>query len=245
MINVGLIQTGTYRSNKIGMNRVVELLDKAGEKNVKIVCLPEQWLLNNEIKDFEEEFLEFKKIAKKYKMTIITGAFYKKSKNRVKIVSPIIGPDGKIIGQQEKIHPYDYEKKTVNPGKKIKIFNTTCKFGVIICYDMVFPKVAETCVKKGAQIIFSPSRIVKRGVKPWESYVQVRSLENRVPILAANVQNRKFGGNSMIIDLIDKNKVMIPKIVKAKGEMVIMKKIDLKKFEKSRKIRFTDARKFS
>lgn len=245
VINVGLIQTKSYRSNKEGIIRVAKLLNQAGEKGVSIVCLPEQWLADNEIEDFETEFLEFKKMAKKHGMTIITGAFYKNSKKGLKIVSPIIGPNGKIIGQQEKIHPYDYEKKKVIPGKKVKIFNTSCKFGVAICYDMVFPKVAETFVKKGAQIIFSPSRIVKRGIMPWESYVQVRSLENRVPILAANVENQRFGGNSIIIDLIEKDKVMIPKISRAKGERIIIKKIDLKKFEKSRKIRYTDAKKFS
>jgi len=245
VINVGLIQTKTYRSNKDGVTQVAKLLNQAGEKNVKIVCLPEQWLADNEIKDFEEEFSEFKKLAKKHSMTIITGAFYKNSKKGLRIVSPIIGPDGKIIGQQEKIHPYDYEKKTVIPGKKVKIFSTSCNFGVIICYDMVFPKVAETFVKKGAQILFSPSRIVKRGITPWESYVQVRSLENRVPILAANVENQRFGGNSLIVDLIEKNKVMIPKIKRAKGEKMIVKKIDLKKFEYARKIRYSDAKKFS
>ena len=40
------------------------------------------------------------------------------------------------------------------PGTEIKIFDAACKFGVAICYDMVFPKVAEKLVKKGAQILF-------------------------------------------------------------------------------------------
>jgi len=206
--------------------------------------LPEQWLKNNEIYDFDSEFLEFKEIAKKYQMTIIPGAFYEKIKRDVIISSPVIGPKGNIIGKQEKIHPFDYEKNTVTPGKEAKIFNTVCKFGVVICYDMVFPKVSEKMVKKGAQIIFSPSRIVKRGINPWATYVQVRSLENRVPILAANVKNRKDGGNSMIVDLFENNKVMIPKITTIKEEGVATKIFDLKKFEKNRKIRYLDSRKF-
>ena len=109
---------------------------------------------------------------------------------------------------------------------------------------MVFPKVSETFVKKGAQILFSPSRIVKRGINPWITYVQARSLENRVPILAANVKNRKYGGNSMIVDLFENNKVMIPKITTIKEEVGAAKIFDLKKFEKNRKIRFSDSRKF-
>ena len=244
MVKVGIIQTRTYSTNKESVIRISKFLEELGEKKTEIVCLPEQWLKNNEIYDFDSEFLEFKEIAKKYQMTIIPGAFYEKIKRDVIISSPVIGPKGNIIGKQEKIHPFDYEKNTVTPGKEVKIFNTACKFGVVICYDMVFPKISETLVKKGAQIIFSPSRIVRRGVNPWASYVQVRSLENRVPILAANVKNRTYGGNSMIVDLFENNKVMIPKIIKIKEEGYAVKKFDLKKFEKNRKIRFSDSNKF-
>ena len=60
-------------------------------------------------------------------------------------------------------------------------------------------------VKKGAQVLYSPSRIVKRGIELWQMYVQVRALENIVPILAANVENRRFGGNSLIISLSENN----------------------------------------
>ena len=244
MVKVGIIQTRTYRTNKEGITRISKFLAKLGKKKTQIVCLPEQWLKNNEINDFDSEFLDFKEIAKKYQMTIIPGAFYQKIKKEVTISSPVIGPDGDIIGRQEKIHPYDYEKNTVTPGKKAKIFNTSCRFGVIICYDMVFPRVSETLVKKGAQILFSPSRIVRRGINPWETYVRARSLENRVPILAANVKNRKYGGNSMIIDLLENNKVLIPKIIKIKEEGFVVKKFNLLKFEKNRKIRFSDSKNF-
>jgi predicted amidohydrolase len=244
MVKVGIIQTRAYRTNKEGITRISKFLAKLGKKKTEIVCLPEQWLKNNEINDFDSEFLEFKEIAKKYQMTIIPGAFYQKIKKEVAISSPVIGPDGEIIGRQEKIHPYDYEKNTVTPGKKAKIFNTSCRFGVIICYDMVFPRVSETLVKKGAQILFSPSRIVRRGINPWETYVQARSLENRVPILAANVKNKTYGGNSMIIDLLENNKVLIPKIIKIKEEGFVVKKFNLLKFEKNRKIRFSDSKKF-
>jgi predicted amidohydrolase len=244
MVKVGLIQTRTYKTNKEGINRISKFLEILGKKNTKIVCLPEQWLKNNEIDDFDSEFLEFKEIAKKYQMTIIPGAFYEKIKSRVTISSPVIGPKGDIIGKQEKIHPFDYEKNIASPGKEVKIFNTACKFGVVICHDIVFSKVSEKLVKKGAQIIFSPSRIVRRGINPWETYVQARSLENRVPVLAANVKNRKYGGNSMIIDLFENNKVMIPKIIKIKEEGFAIKKFDLKKFEKNRMIRFSESKKF-
>ncbi len=215
-----------------------------GKKETEIVCLPEQWLKNNEISDFDTEFSDFKKIAKDFSMTIIPGAFYHTTKRKTSIIAPVISPEGEFIGRQEKIHPFDYEQDTVIPGTEVKIFNTACKFGVIVCYDMVFPKVAHTLVKKGAQVLLAPSRIVKRGVEPWQMYVQVRALENRVPILAANIENHRYGGNSIVVDLTENNKVVTTKIIKLNGESEITKEFVLDKYEKSRKIRFLDSNKF-
>ena len=244
MVKLGLIQTISYSTNKQGISKISERLRKLGRKETDIVCLPEQWLKENQIKDFDLEFSEFKKIARDFSMTIIPGAFYDISKKKPAIVAPIIGPKGEIIGVQEKIHPFDYERNIIEPGKEAKIFNTACKFGVIICYDMVFPSVANTFVKKGAQVLLSPSRIVKRGINPWQMYVQVRSLENRIPILAANVQNNRFGGNSLIVDLIENNKVVNTKITKLDGETGVVREFNLDKYTKSRKIRFGDSNKF-
>lgn len=244
MIKAGIIQTQTYRNNKEGITKVSKILDTLGKRKADIVVLPEQWLQVNEIDDFDSEFMDFKEIAKKYQMTIIPGAFYQRTKKDLVICSPVIGPSGKIIGTQEKIHPYDYEKKSIRHGTEAKIFNTCCKFGIVICYDMVFPKVSEVFTKKGAQILLSPSRIVRRGINPWTTYVQARSLENRIPILAANVKNRKYGGEGMIIDLFENNKVMLPRISKIKNEHYITKNFNLSKYEKNRKIRYLDSRKF-
>ena len=245
MVKLGIIQTRTYKTNKEGVKKISTFLEKVGGKETQIVCLPEQWLKFNEIYDFDEEFLDFKEIAKKYEMTIIPGAFYQTIKQEHVICAPIIGPDGDIIGQQEKIHPFDYEKNIVKSGKEAKVFNTACKFGIVICYDMVFPRVVETLVKKGAKVILSPSRIVRRGISPWTTYVQARSLENRVPILAANVINRKYGGNSLIVDLFEKNKVVIPKITKIKEEGFVVKNFNLTKYDKSRQKRFSDSKDFT
>jgi len=246
MVKLGIIQTCSFSSNEQGINKVSKMLEGLGRKETDIVCLPEQWLKDNRISKFEKEFVDFKIIAKDYDMTIIPGAFYERKDYRFTISSPVIGPKGEIIGLQEKIHPFDYEKKLVQSGAKTKIFKTKCKFGIVICYDVVFPDVAHSFVKKGADVLFSPSRIIRRGVVPWHMYVQVRALENRVPILAVNVQNHRFGGKSVIVDLIEKEGVMIPKMVaRLSGQKAVSKNFNLKKYQKSRKTRFSDSRKFS
>ena len=241
---MGLIQTSSYENNKKGIENVSKLLEKLGKEETEIVCLPEQWLPNNQIENYDQEFFEFKKIAKNYSMTIIPGAFYEKNENKVSINSPIIGPEGEIIGKQEKIHPYDYEKETVNAGTEAKIFNTSCKFGIMICYDMVFPGVADMLTKKGAQILFSPSRIVKEGIEPWKMYVQVRSLENRIPIIAPNVEDIKFGGNSLVIELTKEEKIVKTRVTELKGEYEETVNITFSNYETIRKQRIEDRNDF-
>ena len=84
-----------------------------GRQETDIVCLPEQWLKENTISDFDSEFSEFKDIAKDFSMTVIPGAFYENNKKKSSIIAPVIGPEGEFIGKQEKIHPFDYERDTV------------------------------------------------------------------------------------------------------------------------------------
>lgn len=78
MTKVGLIQTKSYENNKEAIEKISKLLQNLGKVETEIVCLPEQWLPNNQIRNYDNEFLEFKKIAKDYSMTIIPGAFYEK-----------------------------------------------------------------------------------------------------------------------------------------------------------------------
>lgn len=244
MVKLGVIQTRSYLSNQHGIKEVSKLLIGAGKANTDIVCLPEQWLTENRIDDFDTEFSIFKKIAKEYQMTIIPGAFYQKKARKWHISAPVIDDSGEVVGIQDKIHPFSYERDLVTPGRKAMVFHTKCRFGIIICYDMVFSDVAETLVKKGADVLFSPSRIVKRGIQPWHLYVQVRSLENRVPILAANVQNHRFGGKSIIVSLADDHGVMLPQIQTAKKPSIKSSMFDLSKHRKSRLTRYHDHKRF-
>lgn len=245
MIKLGIIQTRQYGSNESAMTGVSRILHRLAKKEVDIVCLPEQWLANNIISDFEAQFSAFSRISKEYAMAIIPGAFYEKSSHGY-ICAPVID-SGSIIGMQEKIHPFDYERRKIRPGTKARVFKTQkARIGIIICYDMVFPKVAEIMAKKGAEVLFSPSRIVRRGIGPWHTYVHARSLENRIPVLAANMHNAKFGGKSIIVDLEEDDGVMIPKSkTLPDGQSSIVASFCLSKYKKSRLLRYRDKQRFS
>ena len=65
-------------------------------------------------------------------------------------------------------------------------------------------------------MIFSPNRIVKEGIESWRMYVQVRSLENRITIIAPNVENIRVGGNRFIVKLTKEEEIVETRITELK-----------------------------
>jgi predicted amidohydrolase len=151
-----------------------------------------------------------------------------------------------------KIHPFGPQRKFVKDGTKIELFESgNFKFGIGICYDIVFPEVARALVKKGADILFFPSKIRYEGIKPWHMYVQVRALENRIPIAAPNVcddsdSNGIYRGKSILVDFdYDyKTDIAVPKLRlgSSVNDQILIMGIDLTRTRKLHKKRFEDFR---
>ncbi|HEY7570406.1 MAG TPA: carbon-nitrogen hydrolase family protein [Nitrososphaeraceae archaeon] len=252
MLRVALVQIHLHHNKTKALEYTLKLLRKVGLSDSDIVCLPELWYTNI-VTNFETEFDKIIEAAKEYNMIIIPGAFIERSNdndndNNLQITSPVIAADGVIVGRQMKIHPFGSQRKVVRAGTNVELFESgDLKFGIGICYDIVFPEVARALVKKGADILFFPSRIRYEGIKPWHMYVQVRALENRIPIAAPNVcdsGNRVYKGKSILVDFDYnyKTDIAVPKlsIGSSVNDQIIVMDIDLNRTRKLRKKRFED-----
>jgi omega-amidase len=213
--------------------------------------LPELWYTKT-VTDFETEFDKIIDVAKEYNMAIIPGAFMERrnnNNNALQISTPVIANDGVIAGRQLKIHPFRSQCKVLKAGTKVLLFKSgNFKFGIGICYDIVFPEVARALLKKGADILFFPSKIRHEGIKPWHLYVQVRALENRIPIAAPNVcddsrSNGIYRGKSIFVDFDYNYKmdIAVPKIRvgSSVNNQILIVNVDLKRSRKLRKKRFS------
>ena len=89
--NVGLIQTRSFQNNKKEIQNISKLLEKIGRAQIGIVCLPEEWLPNNQIEDYNQEFLNFKN----HSMTTVLGIFYQKNREKYQLIY-------RSCGQKEK-----------------------------------------------------------------------------------------------------------------------------------------------
>ena len=254
MLRVALAQIRLQNNLENAIKHILKLLNRIGSSDSDIACFPELWY-SKILTNFETQFVKINGAAKEYNMTVIPGAFIETSKmndNRsslLQISSPVITNEGTILGSQLKIHPFGSERKVIKAGNKVQVFESSnIKFGIGICYDIVFPEISRALVRKGADILFFPSKIRYEGIKPWHMYVQVRALENRIPIAAPNVcgVNNIYKGKSILVDFNYDNKtdIAIPKlrVGSSVNEQILIMDIDLKYAKKLRKKRFEDLR---
>jgi predicted amidohydrolase len=242
------VQTRPVSSVQDTILRAVKQVKKAAEKNADIICLPEHWLPEKKIPPPISSIPALQEVAEEYGVVVGGGAFYERVKGRLYLNSPVIDTDGKVVGRQSKVHLFHFEKKIAHPGNDYHIFQVNgFKVGVLVCYDVDFPEASRILALRGADLLLCPSRIVRPGVDPWHRYVTIRSLENRIAIVAPNVYSPPwFTGQSAIVSLREdpKMKISHPKIriFKEPREGMILEDIDLALHSRLRKERFADRR---
>jgi omega-amidase len=243
VVKIALVQLRSQKTPAESIEHVVKMLRKAGAVEPDIICLPELWY-PKAVNSFEREFKDIIDMAKEQNMIVISGAFLERIDNNLYISAPVISRDGMILGRQFKIHPFGNQRNAVQSGTTMEMFDAgSFKFGIGICYDVVFPEVSRALVRKGAEIVFFPSKISKKGIEPWHMYVQVRALENRIPVAAPNVCDDMHGGKSILVafDYDKKTDIAVPKrVVGSINDQTLGLDIDLDQVRKIREARLKD-----
>lgn len=112
-------------------------------------------------------------------------------------------PEGKVVGEQDKIHLWDHEKDHVTPGDKPHPIQTAIgAVGGMVCYDVEFPEVARALAVGGAELFLVPSAFY--APSSWEIMTRARALENGCFLVAANQVGgdaaNLHNGQSRIVD---------------------------------------------
>jgi predicted amidohydrolase len=231
------------------IERASAFVNEAAQQGARLVCFPEHWLLEYR----EQGHLAVERLCNTAHDTgvfVITGANYTPNvtpgRPELRIRSFVIGPDGRRIGQQDKVHLFRSEKTVATHGSQYNVFQSSFgRIGVMIGYDGMFPEAARTLALKGADFIFVPSRIGYAALDPWILYLRTRAMENRIPIIAPNsFRPPHYIGGSVIVDLIPKSETMVvsPSIVASagSGEKLLVADVDIERARALRRERFLD-----
>ncbi|MBD3233797.1 MAG: acyltransferase [candidate division Zixibacteria bacterium] len=172
--------TPVSKIKEMCIEKHIPLLDEAGKKGVKILCLQElfygpyfpaeqdtKWYGLAE-KIPEGDTTKFMmEVAKKHGMAIVAPIYEEQITGVYYNTAAVIDNDGKYLGKYRKIHiphvhPGFWEKFYFKPGNLgYPVFKTQyADVGVYICYDRHFPEGARLLGLNGAEIIFNPSATV-------------------------------------------------------------------------------------
>ncbi len=153
------IALAQIRHNGTGKHNV-EIIKKyiclASEKNADIVCFPETCINRPEELPLNHRLIKQIQDACKENSiwAIITDYFILKDKHYK--MALLIDRKGRIKGKYKKINLYgDLSKEA---GKRIFVYKTDfAKIGIVICWDLAFPKLFKKMKKAGAEIVFCPA----------------------------------------------------------------------------------------
>jgi deaminated glutathione amidase len=102
---------------------------------------------------------EFRKMAQKHRLWIVTGSLYEKRKDGIYNTASVVDPSGEVVGRHRKLFPFTPYEEGVEAGDEFLVFEVpeVGSFGVSICYDSWIPETTRTLAAMGAEVILHPS----------------------------------------------------------------------------------------
>ncbi len=226
-MKISAIQLNSQPDLDQNLEKAYKLVKKASEKEADLVALPENFAFMGDEQKRLEQAKEISKATEKalkkwaveFEIYLLGGGYPVPAENgKVSNCARLINPNGETIALYDKIHLFDVElseKETyresdiVKPGRDIVVADLPefgMKAGLSICYDVRFPELYRTLVKRGADILFVPAAFTRpTGKAHWKTLLRARAIENSAFVVAP-AQTGKHGkrretfGHALIID---------------------------------------------
>ncbi len=208
MLKVGLIQITASDQPLDNLKTVLQMIRNAHAQGAEFILTPEATnCISTDQQHQRRVFYHqnddpslkaYQEIAAELGISLMIGSLLILSKDpdgRFANRCFMIGPDGQISAQYDKVHMFDValsksenfqESKGYRPGNKAIV--TACNFGTVgitICYDLRFAQLFRTLAQAGAQIITVPAAFTQTsGEAHWHVLLRARAIETGCYILA-------------------------------------------------------------
>lgn len=198
--------------------RIDYVLGKMEEsRDADLLLLPELWNVGFFSFDQYDAFSEsldgptmqaISAKAKEIGSYVFAGSFVEKKGSDLLNTSVLVGPDGKIKGDYNKIHLFGYgsrESELLKAGERVVVVDTEIgKLGLSTCYDLRFPELYRKMMEMGAEVFLVTSGWPFPRVEHWKVLNQARAIENVCWLVSCNCAGADKGvpflGHSMIVD---------------------------------------------
>jgi predicted amidohydrolase len=118
----------------------------------------------------------------------------------------IIVPDGSVLGEYQKVHPFSYGKESRFYSGGDHLLLRRCGEAVVcpmICYDLRFPELWRIAALHGAEVFTIGASWPAARQHHWRALLIARAIENQAYVVAVNRTGSdpflKYAGGSIII----------------------------------------------
>jgi len=238
LIAVQLVSSPNIDENLLAIKQQLSEIRKQHSDDELLVVLPECCLMfatnDSEVRAHSEVSQQgymqtaLAQLSQQYNVYLVAGTIaIKADDGRHFAASILFDPQGKQLGQYNKIHLFDVdvndgygsyrESENTHPGQHISVIETPIgNIGMAVCYDLRFGALFQAMREQGADILVLPSAFTHAtGQAHWELLSRARAVENQCYMVASNqggehINGRVTWGQSMVIDPWGEVKSQVP-----------------------------------
>ncbi|MDA0342921.1 MAG: carbon-nitrogen family hydrolase [Verrucomicrobia bacterium] len=222
-MKVHLVQfSPLWEDKEANFARVEHLIESSSPEPHSLVVLPEAFAtgfsLNLQVTcggEPEQTHAFLSRLSSTHKVWIMAGCISPDPSGALgRNVAVLFDPEGRYVGEYQKMYPFTPmgEDKKHMAGQEPKLFNIKdFRLCPLLCYDLRFPELFRTSVKKGANLFVVLASWPDSRMSHWHALLLARAIENQAYVIGVNRTgsdpNHKYVGGSKMIDPMGKTLV--------------------------------------
>lgn len=212
-LSVAAVQMNSQQDIKKNLETIAQAVKDASAQGAQLVVLPENCCSMGAQAATAEQFDTLSntlaQLAARHQIHLLAGTLpcpYRPDgmpvpNERLRQVSQLFAPDGSQVARYDKIHLFQAtvaddtgsynEAATFEAGTKtvvapIRLDDATFHLGMMVCFDLRFPALAQRLRQAGSDIVSAPSAFTYlTGQAHWSLLLQARALDSQCMVIGA------------------------------------------------------------
>ncbi|MFC6204204.1 nitrilase-related carbon-nitrogen hydrolase [Psychrobacter urativorans] len=212
-LTVAAVQMNSQQDISANLATIKSAISVASAQGAQLVILPENCCSMGEqlatAQRFDELSATIADYAYAHKVYVLAGSLpcpYRPDgvivpDGRMRQVSLLFSPAGKVVARYDKIHLFTAtvadkqgsynEALTFEPGTQtvvtpIELKNEVYQLGMMVCFDLRFPALAQRLRQAGAELLSAPAAFTyMTGQAHWSLLLQARALDSQCMVIGA------------------------------------------------------------
>lgn len=212
-LSVAAVQMNSQQDIAANLTTIEAAISDASRQGVQLIVLPENCCSMGQQFATAQRFDELSAViaayANDYNIHVLAGSLpclYRPDgvivpDGRMRQVSQLFSPDGKQVARYDKIHLFTAtvadkqgsynEALTFEPGEQtviapIEVDNDAYQLGMMVCFDLRFPALAQRLRQAGAELLSAPAAFTyMTGQAHWALLLQARALDSQCMVIGA------------------------------------------------------------